>query len=40
VIAALAADPGVHPNGTPSRDRNDASYLRPLTNKRDPSIPR
>jgi SnoaL-like domain len=32
--------PGVHLNGTPSRDRNDPSYLRPLTNKRDANIPR
>ena len=31
--------PGVHANGAPSRSRGDPSYRRPLTNRREPSLP-
>jgi hypothetical protein len=31
--------PGINLNGTPSRDRKDPSYHRPLVNKRDLHIP-
>jgi hypothetical protein len=31
--------PGIHTNGAPSRDPNDPSYQRPLTNRRPNSIP-
>jgi hypothetical protein len=31
--------PGIHINGTPSRDTKDPSYQRPLTNQRPPTIP-
>ena len=31
--------PGIHINGTPSRDKNDSSYRRPLTNQRPLNIP-
>lgn len=30
---------GIHDNGAPSRDRDDPSYRRPLTNVRAPHIP-
>lgn len=31
--------PGIEINGTSRRDRGDISYARPLTNRREPSIP-
>ena len=31
--------PDIHLNGTPSRDTDDPSYRRPLTNNREPNIP-
>jgi hypothetical protein len=31
--------PGISANGAPSRDKNDPSYQRPLTNKRARSVP-
>jgi hypothetical protein len=31
--------PGIHTNGAPSRNQQDPSYQRPLTNKREPRIP-
>lgn len=31
--------PGIEINGTSRRDRDDISYVRPLTNRRAPSIP-
>ena len=31
--------PGIHANGTPSRDKQDPSYGRPLVNQRPTSIP-
>lgn len=31
--------PDLHLNGTPSRDRNDPSYQRPLVNRREPCTP-
>ena len=31
--------PDLHLNGTPSRDRQDPSYQRPLVNRRDKQIP-
>ena len=31
--------PDLHLNGTPSRDRNDPSYQRPLINRRETFIP-
>jgi 3-phenylpropionate/cinnamic acid dioxygenase small subunit len=31
--------PGIHLNGVASRDTDDLSYRRPLTNLRDPNIP-
>ena len=32
--------PGVHANGAPSRSRGDPSERRPLTNRREPRLPR
>lgn len=32
--------PDIYENGTPSRDKQDPSYQRPLTNQRHPNIPR
>lgn len=31
--------PDMHLNGVPSRDREDPSYRRPLSNKREPCLP-
>lgn len=31
--------PDIHTNGAPSRDRNDPSYRRPLTNRRPTNVP-
>lgn len=35
----LGEIPDLHLNGLPSRDENDPSYMRPLTNKRERNIP-
>jgi hypothetical protein len=35
----LGEIPDLHMNGMPARDRSDASYIRPLVNKRAPFVP-
>ena len=43
VVPAMASPlgeiPDLHLNGMPARDRSDASYIRPLVNKRAPFVP-
>lgn len=39
IALALADVPGITDNGAASQDKNDLSYLRPLTNKRPPFVP-